>query len=287
MVEISIVLFVLGACTGSFVNALVWRVHQQSLGKGRHSRAKKTTNYKLQTTNYSVLSGRSMCPNCRHKLTAKDLMPLFSWLWLRGKCRYCKKPISAQYPIVELSMGLIFVLSYIFWPSDLSALIEQALFISWLLTSVGLMALLIYDLKWMLLPNRILYPTAAIAVLGRLLYIILTDSNKAGILVDWGLAVLAASGIFWLIFYISKGKWIGYGDVRLGLITGTVLAAPVLGMLMIFTASLLGTLAVLPSLLAGRRTVTARIPFGPYLIIAAFLVLLFGQAVIDWYTGLI
>ena len=281
------VLLILGLCTGSFINALVWRIRQQEKRK-----TKRTTNYKLQTTNLSILSGRSQCPNCGHILSAKDLIPLISWVALRGRCRYCHKPISAQYPIIELSAGVLFVASYLFWPtSDFQGstleIGQVLLFATWLLVSIGLLALLVYDYKWMLLPNRILYPTALVAVLGRLIYIAGFSPEKSDAFIQWVLAVGVASGIFWLLFVASSGKWIGYGDVRLGLITGTVLGTPGLAFLMIFIASILGTLFVLPAMASGKTSMTSRVPFGPFLIAATYLALLFGQSVIDWYQGLL
>ena len=266
----AILLFGLGLCAGSFVNALVWRVSQQSKGpKG-----------------LSILNGRSVCPHCRHELAVRDLIPILSWLALRGRCRYCKKRIEDN-PLVELAAGLVFAISYLFWPIELSVNGQLVLFITWLVVSVGLLALLVYDYKWMLLPNRILYPTALVAAAGRLVYIAGFSSDKSEAIVQWALAVGVASGIFWLLFMMSSGKWIGYGDVRLGLITGTVLGTPGLAFLMIFIASILGTLFVLPAIASGKTTMTSRIPFGPFLIAATYLTLLFGQSVIDWYEELI
>jgi leader peptidase (prepilin peptidase)/N-methyltransferase len=163
----------------------------------------------------------------------------------------------------------------------------MVLFITWLLSAIGLLALLVYDYKWMLLPNRILYPTALVSAAGRLIYIAGFSDDKTSDLVQWLLAIGVASGIFWLLFMVSSGKWIGYGDVRLGLITGTVLATPSKSFLMIFIASLLGTAAVLPALLSGKQRMTGRIPFGPFLIVSTFITLLIGQQIIDWYQGLL
>lgn len=274
MLATTVVLGFLGVCLGSFVNALVWRVHQQE-------KAKKPGR------DLSILKGQSMCPNCRHKLAAKDLVPVFSWLWLKGRCRYCKKPISAQYPAVEAATGAVFVLSYLFWPTTLASSGEYLLFGSWLLVSVGLMALLVYDIRWMLLPNRIIYPTLLVALAGRLAYILLFSEHFLHSLLYLLASVAVASGIFWILFEVSKGKWIGFGDVRLGFITGVVLAKPSLSLLMIFVASLLGTMAAIPGLATGKKTVLSKMPFGPFLITATWLVLLFGQSFIDWYTGLL
>jgi prepilin signal peptidase PulO-like enzyme (type II secretory pathway) len=99
----------------------------------------------------------------------------------------------------------------------------------------------------------------------------------------WLLSVLVASGIFWLLFILSKGKWIGYGDVRLGWITGTLLQTPIKSLLMIFMASVIGTLVIIPFIATGKSKLTAKIPFGPYLISATFICVLFGQSIIDWY----
>jgi prepilin signal peptidase PulO-like enzyme (type II secretory pathway) len=270
-----IVLIILGLCFGSFINALVWRVHEQS--RRQSPKAKNEL---------SVLRGRSMCPHCRHELAAKDLVPVFSWLALRGRCRYCHKPISRQYPLVEASTAAVFAASYLLWPAQMHGAGRWLLFTTWLAVSLGLIALLIYDLKWLILPNRILYPTFFVALAGKLAYIGFFSHHKLHSLGLLALSVIIASGIFWLLFNLSNGRWIGYGDVRLGLVTGTVLASPSLSLLMIFLASILGTLASLPGLLTGRRSFTSKIPFGPFLIAATGLSLLFGPSIINWYKNL-
>src|SRR5580700_9634934 len=112
---IIVVLAVLGLCLGSFVNALVWRLHEQSNPKQK-TKNKKQKAKQLSANELSILRGRSMCPDCHHQLAAKDLVPVISWLDLRGKCRYCHRPISIQYPLVELATAGLFVFSYFFWP---------------------------------------------------------------------------------------------------------------------------------------------------------------------------
>src|SRR5579864_137748 len=116
MLMIYVVLVVLGLSLGSFVNALVWRLHEQeSVTKRRKSKK----------VDLSILHGRSICPNCHHELAVRDLVPVLSWLSLKGTCRYCGKPISWQYPIVEAATASLFILSYVYWPADLHG---QALF---------------------------------------------------------------------------------------------------------------------------------------------------------------
>jgi prepilin signal peptidase PulO-like enzyme (type II secretory pathway) len=265
-----VILVVFGLCVGSFVSAVVWRVRQQSKGK-----------------DLSITRGRSQCPHCHHVLAWHDLIPLFSWLALRGRCRYCNQPISWQYPLTELTAVAVFTVSYAYWPGGVYGVGDWVILITWLAASIGLLALLIYDLKWMLLPNRILYPTLAVAAAGRTIYILSFEPDKTHALLEWALSVLIASGLFLLVYTVSSGKWIGFGDVRLGLILGTVLADPLKSMLMIFVASVLGAAIALPALVSGRKTLTSRLPFGPLLITATFLVLVFGQGVVDWYKDLL
>jgi leader peptidase (prepilin peptidase)/N-methyltransferase len=275
MVLTLILLAWFGLAFGSFVNALTWRVHEQ--GKKRKPKAK----------NLSILNGRSMCPHCKHLLAWYDLIPIFSWLGLHGRCRYCKKPISAQYPMVELTSAAIFVLSYVFWPDGVHSTGDWVLFITWLASSVGLLALLVYDVMWMILPNRIIYPTLAVAVAGRFVYIVGFEDRKLHALLMWALGIAVASGIFWLLFIISQGKWIGFGDVRLGFITGTILASPEKSFLMILLASILGTIFILPALILGKKEMTTKLPFGPFLISATMIMLLFGSDIVDGYKRLL
>lgn len=267
-----IVLTVAGLIAGSFVNALVWRVRERETAKKPGAGEPP-----------SIVRGRSMCPNCRHTLAARDLVPLFSWLLLHGRCRYCQTKIAWQYPIVELATGIIFILSYVFWPGALDSDAQWLLFATWLVCATGLMALLVYDLKWMLLPSKILYPVFLIAAAGRLAYIVGFAPDKGYSFTQWGLSLLVASGLFWLLFMVSSGRWIGYGDVRLGLITGTLLAAPDKSLLMVVLSAFMGTLVMVPLMIAGRSSWHAKVPYGPFLILATAISFLFGSNIIDWY----
>lgn len=258
-------LFILGLISGSFVNAWVWRLEHGE----------------------SVARGRSKCPNCAHTLSPQELIPIISWLALRGRCLHCKAPISPQYPLVEAGMSIVFVLSYIYWPETLSLSGQWLIFSTWLISSVGLMALAVYDLRYMLLPNKIIYPTLVVGVAGRGSYTVVFSNRPLHALAMWAASIVIASGLFWLIFEISKGKWIGFGDVRLGLITGTILASPSLAWSMLFFGSLLGTLFALPGLMRSHKSLSHKLPFGPFLIAATMFVLLFGQPIIDWYKHLI
>jgi leader peptidase (prepilin peptidase)/N-methyltransferase len=236
-------------------------------------------------TELSISKGRSMCPNCRHTLGFWDLLPLVSWLALRGRCRYCHKSISWQYPLVEAALALTYVLSYVFWPLPLHG---QGVFLLlvWLTALIGLMALLVYDLRWMLLPNKIVFPLIALGVVQTLTQATVYHGGFHSLL-DAAYAVAIAGGIYYALFQVSKGHWIGGGDVKLGYALGLFLMTPAKAFLMLFVASMLGLLLALPGIASKKLSITSRIPFGPSLIVASGLVILFGQAVIDWYVRLV
>jgi prepilin signal peptidase PulO-like enzyme (type II secretory pathway) len=269
------ILVLVGLALGSFVNALVWRLHEQS----------KPAKQRLASSGeLSISKGRSMCVHCGHTLSATDLIPVFSWLALRGKCRYCKKSISWQYPAVELLTALLFVGSYVFWPESFTAG-EIFNFIIWLICLPGLVALMIYDIRWMILPNKIIFPLTAIAAFGVVADAVFSGSFK--IIVEAAVSVLIAGGIFFVLFQLSRGKWIGGGDVKLGFLLGLLAGKPILAFLTLFGASVLGTLAILPFMIIGKITSKNRIPFGPFLIISAITVRLFGDRIADSYFQLI
>lgn len=268
------VLTLLGLCLGSFVNALVYRLHWQE----NHPKKAK------QASKYSIIKGRSLCPNCKHELAAKDLLPVISWLQLRGRCRYCKKPISWQYPSVELLTAGLFVLSYVFWANSLSQPEQVIGFLVWLVCLVGFVSLTLYDIKYQILPNKIIFPLIFVAMFGIAFEAILTESFQP--INSATLGALVGGGLFYALFQISNGSWIGGGDVKLGFLLGLLMGGAWMALFMLFLASLLGTLYSTPLMLTGKLQAKARIPFGPFLIAAAVIVKLFGADIQDWYLTL-
>ncbi len=262
MYMILAMLVVLGLCFGSFVNALVWRLHA-----GR-----------------DFVSERSECFSCHHQLAPKDLVPVLSWLALRGKCRYCHKPIPDS-PIVELLLPLAFLLSYIFWPTPLAG-VSLFQFVLWLIFLIGFTALAVYDLKWFLLPNKIVFPLIALAVLQVLgSWLLFGGSWHTMLSSVIGAAVI--SGLFYGLFMVSGGKWIGFGDVKLAIALGLLAGGALQSLLLLFIASLCGMLIALPLVLSGKAGRKSHLPFGPLLIIGMFVVQLWGTTIINWYTRLL
>lgn len=281
---IIVVLATLGLCMGSFVNALVWRVHQQARGrtsKGKGSKAATPDVGYSTSDRLSILRGRSMCPYCRHELAVRDLIPVFSWLSLRGRCRYCREPVSAQYPLIELVTAGLFVASYLWWPVEVAGW-RAVLFGLWLPILTGLIALLVYDLKWLLLPNRIMLSVSYLAALYAIVVIAAADRPLTAFL-NLIAAVAVGGGIFYVLFQVSAGKWIGGGDVKLGWLLGLIVGTPGRSLLVIFLAALMGSAVSLPLLASHRLKKTSVVPFGPFLIAAAIVTMLFGQSLLDWY----
>lgn len=265
------ILAILGLILGSFVSALNWRLHEHS--KGRNDKQ------------LSIWTGRSMCPNCKHTLGVIDLVPLFSWLVFRSKCRYCSRPISIEYPLLEAVTALLFVGSYIFWPVGLMGALSIAIFVLWLAQLVVLVALAAYDLKWRLLPNKLVLALAVLAVAQAVIVVATADRPLASVISHLA-GVVIGGGLFYLIFQFSRGKWIGGGDVKLGTVLGLITASPSQAILLLFLASLIGTLVSLPLLLIRKLGRKSAVPFGPFLILATILVVLFGKQIIDWYVSL-
>lgn len=286
-VFIYIALALLGLSIGSFNGATVWRLRARQLSED------KREGEKVDSKEYSQLKelikpplhkDRSMCLHCHHVLQWYDLLPLVSWLQLRGKCRYCRKPIGIMEPLIEIGTAIVFVASYAFWPMALSTPIDIAFFVLWLISVAGLIILFAYDARWYLLPNKVVFPLVAIAGVSAVMHIATAP--------DLGLAVLSVlvacsilSGLYFVLFIVSKGAWIGFGDIKLGLVLALLLADWQLAFLTLFVANLIGCILVIPGLLAKKLNQGSRVPFGPMLIAACFVVMLFGHKVIEWYAG--
>ncbi|HSW80484.1 MAG TPA: prepilin peptidase [Candidatus Saccharimonadales bacterium] len=283
-------LVIAGLCFGSFTNAFVWRLHEQEeqnsrkskVGKSKvgKSKASKTTKSASGSSkDLSILKGRSMCTHCGHQLAALDLVPVFSWVFLRGKCRYCHQKID-DWPIVELLMPILFAFSYAMWPLAMYGWGAVEFWV-WLVFLVGFMILAVYDLRWYILPDRVVYPLMGLAAINVLVHVLFFHGGTSALLgACWG--VLISSGIFYVLFQLSQGKWIGGGDVKLGVVIGLLIGGPLNSFLLLFIASTLGSIVSIPLLIVGKAKRTTLIPFGPFLLLATFIIVIYGTAITDW-----
>lgn len=242
---IPVILFVFGAILGSFANATVWRLH-----KGRN-----------------FTHERSECEFCHHTLSATDLIPIVSWLALRGRCRYCRLRLSMQHPIVELATGLLFAAFYILWPGHVDTTGDWVSLGFWLVYLVGMVMLFIYDLHWQLLPDRIVFPLIGIAVVDVVLSRALYQGGGWFALGHAGVGVAILAGFFGFLYFISKGRWIGFGDVKLGVFMGLVLGMPA-SLFALLGSYYIAAAVVLPLFLAKIVTRQSKVAFGPFLLIS-------------------
>lgn len=257
-----VILGLLGLCLGSFINALVWRLHEKR----------------------DWVSERSECVHCHHQLAWYDLLPVLSWLQLRGKCRYCSKPISAQYPLVELLTASLFVLSYAVWPFGYDV-VGYSMLGLWLVSTVLLVALSVYDARWMILPDKLVFPLIAIGVVFSLLrWIGYNDLGVGEAIIQLLLGIASVAGLYYLLYAVSQHRWVGFGDVKLGIFMGAVLGW-MGGIVSIMLANFIGLLVILPGLMSGKLSRTSKVPFGPFLIVGCYIALLFGERIISWYLG--
>ena len=241
-----VVIFIFGLIVGSFLNCVIYRLEE---GK-------------------SFLKGRSFCPHCKHKLIWQDLIPIFSFLILRGKCRYCQKKISWQYPTIEIATGLLFLSIFIFHFSIFNLIIACFLII-----------IFVYDLKHYIIPDKVIYPAIIIALIFNFQFLIV---NEFPIFKFSILSALGAAAFFLLIVLISRGKWMGVGDIKLAFLMGLILGFPNI-LVALFLAFFIGAIMGIGLIATGKKTLKSEVPFGPFLVAGTFLALFWGQDVINWY----
>jgi prepilin signal peptidase PulO-like enzyme (type II secretory pathway) len=280
------VLILFGLCIGSFAGASVWRLRARQLEQDKKD-GELVDNVEYENlkklTKKTLLTDRSRCLHCSYELKWYDLIPLFSWIFLKGKCRKCNKKIGYFEPLIEISVALLFAASYLLWPYTLDSPINVSMFILWLISGVGLTILFAYDLKWLLLPDSISFSVMAIGLINAILVIInSTDKNGAIMSIVGAMAIL--SGIYWLLYITSKGKWIGFGDIKLGIGLALMLADWRLAFVALFVANLIGCLMVIPGLVTGKLKRDSHIPFGPLLIIGFVIAKLFSASIITAFN---
>lgn len=255
MIEIAIV-FIFGLVIGSFLNCAIYRIYRGE----------------------SFVGGRSYCPECKHELAARDLFPLFSFIFLRGKCRYCKASISWQYPIVELATALLFVFSYIkFFP------VFPEIIFWWIMFSF-FVVIFVFDYKYYLIPDEATYSAIGLAILWIVFSYFSGNIDKTYVL--WTVLSAIGSTLFiFLLWFFSKGKAMGFGDVKLAFLIGLLMGFPnvIVGL---FLSFLLGAIIGLALIGLKKKGMRSEIPFGPFLILGTFIAIFYGEQIINWYFSL-
>ncbi|MBU1202887.1 prepilin peptidase [Patescibacteria group bacterium] len=256
---IVVFVFIIGLFIGSFLNVVVFRLHRQE----------------------SFVKGASKCLFCDHRLYPKDLVPLFSYLYLKGSCRYCRHRFSPQYPLVEFVTALAFVLIFYHFLPQFNfyhlAAVDILKVLNWWVIVSFLIIIFVYDFKYYLILDKVILPAALFAFVANLLL----GFNPLNLLA----AALVGGGFFLFQFVVSKGRWIGGGDIRLGALMGFILGWPHV-LTALFLAYILGSIFSIFLLIKGRKDWGDKIPFGTFLTVATFVVMLYGQSLVNWYFSL-
>ncbi len=250
---VSIVSIILGALIGSFLNVCILRLPKEE----------------------SIITPGSHCPHCKNPIKFYDNVPLISYVLLRGRCRYCKRPISFQYPLIEgftaLSSFLLMTkfgpsLSYLFYFSFVAALI----------------VITVIDLYHQIIPDVISIPGIGVGVLASLIIPQITLLNSlSGILLGGGSLFLVATVYEWLF----KREGMGGGDVKLLAMTGGFLGWKAV-ILTVLLGSLFGSITGMIVMILKRKDFKYAIPFGPFLSLGAVISLFYGENLIRWYLQL-
>jgi len=251
-----LVLFVFGLAIGSFLNVVIYRLRFGD----------------------SPMKGRSYCDHCKKKISWFDNIPLLSFVLLGGKCRQCKKKIPVDYPLVEFLVGLQFV--WVYWLLKVNfsffgsweGFYSLALLIYWLLLFAGSLTIAVYDLKYMIIPDEVLWPLVGISFLR------LFISHQWQVL--W--SAVGSSLFIWLIWMITKGKGMGFGDVKLTFLMGLVLGWPMI-IVAYFIAFLTGAITGVILMLVNKKKFKDKIAFGPFLILGMIMAKLWGLSIWQWY----
>lgn len=245
MIINAIIIFLLGIIFGSFLNSVIYRFY-----KG------------------ISLWGRSFCPQCKHKLTVLDLIPLGSFIFLLGKCRYCQKKISWQYFFVELASGILFVLFFWKYQAVNLFLIRDLLF------ALIFIFIFVFDLKYYLILDKIIWSGLLLAVIINLLL---------GFDI-WNLiiGICLGAGFFGLQYLFTRGRGVGFGDVKLGMLIGALLGWQ-LTIICLGIAYIIGGLVAALLLITRKKGMKDMLPMGTFLALSAVIVLLFDQQLLYWF----
>jgi len=294
-------LFIFGSFVGSFLNVVADRTSKQVTAK------------KKDKKEFNPFKGRSKCDNCGEKLKVKDLVPVFSFISIKGKCRYCQAKLSLLYPISEILTGLTFLgLAFYLNLFEVGTLIAWLSYLYLVITISFMLIIFFADIKYQIIPNKVVFPAIAFVLIvmtlsmgalalssykqlaadpfGRyLLQVGYWESQMLAMLKNFGFTLgsaLLLGGFFWLLIIITRGKGMGGGDVKLAFLIGIVNGFP-MNIVAIILGFVIGAVYSSILMILGRKSMKDVIPFGPFLIIGSMIAFAFGQQIFNWYVALL
>ena len=257
--------FIFGTVIGSFLNVVIYR-----LPKGE------------------PLTGRSRCTSCNRTLEAKELIPIISWLVLGGRCNTCNQKISARYLLVELLCGVLFAAWLVYlWPIGEPIQIIELVRL-WFITSI-LITVFFIDLDYYLILDKLVFPAISVLLVFNLTLFLLglnADFRPTNLIYNQILAAVLSSGFFYLLWLVSKGKWIGLGDAKLMIFLGLAVGWPLI-IILLLSAFYLGAIVAIPLVALGKKHFTSHLPFATFLVPASLVCLAYGKPLLEWYLSLL
>jgi leader peptidase (prepilin peptidase)/N-methyltransferase len=266
------VIFVVSLMVGSFLNVVIYRlpIMMERSWKQEFNSYFNSDTEQVEQQTFNLIKPDSTCPKCQHKIRAWENIPLFSWLWLRGKCSGCDNPISIRYPLVELTTAVLSLI--VAWHFGFGLQAIAGVFLTWCLV-----AMTFIDLDKMLLPDQITLP---LLWLGLLLGIGNIYVNSVDAIIGAAAGYLSLWSVYWL-FKLATGKeGMGYGDFKLLAALGAWLGWQYLP-IVILLSSFVGAIIGITYLSLTKKDQQQPIPFGPYLAIAGWITFLYG----DWISA--
>lgn len=253
-----VIIFILGLALGSFLNSWIWRNHE----------------------NVRISKGRSICPNCRRQLKWYENVPVVSFLLLGGNCRTCKHIIPKHFVWVELITALIFVF-VTYYHVELAPYFEINVFYRDILFIGILVVIFIYDYLYKEIPSSVVW-------LGMITAVFFNWFTLGISLLSLTIGSVIAGGFFLFQYLISKGRWIGGGDVRMGFMIGLMLGWPNI-IYALLVAYIVGAIFSVGLLILNKHkyNFSSEIPFGTFLVLGTLCALFHADQVINWYINLI
>ncbi len=260
-------IFIIGLFIGSFLNVLADRFPKDE----------------------SPFKGRSHCEKCKRKLAWYDLIPLLSFIMLKGKCRYCRTRLSSYYPIVELTTGILFAITTLFVLNNFQffplrqgfegqTILNFQTLISlayYLFIISSLIVIFFADLKYGIIPDKIIFPAIGVSFL----YLFI---NPSSLIINHLLFAIAACLFFLLLFLVTRGRGMGFGDVKFAFLMGLVLGFPniIVALYVAFlTGAIVGCILII---WRKKRVFGTAIPFGPFLVLGTLLTLFWGESILRY-----
>ena len=230
-----------GLVIGSFLNVLIWRLPKEQ-----------------------SINGRSQCPNCKTVLKAIDLIPILSYLFYRGHCRYCPARISARYPLIELITGIAFgLIAWFLLPAgywQLIILLKALFFVA------VLVVVFVVDLEHYLILDRVIFPSIVVVFVLNLVLDLITKPGLSlnSLIISGLIGSIIAAGFFYILWLVSQGRWIGFGDVKFGFLLGLFFGFPMV-IISLFLGFLIGTAVSIPLLVLNKKGLKSQLPLGTFL----------------------